>query len=121
MFPLYPRHVLVVFLLFVKFEQNVFFFLRWSITFSGEFHTFHIARIQEKVLDSNIRILLPEQNDFRVKKAIEFMRKSGYNLIDINEFNENQLYKDHIRKKKFTYKLAYEETYNIFLSTKKLL
>ena len=61
-----------------------------------------IQSIQEKVLDSNIRILLPEQNDFRVKKAIEFMRKSGYNLIDINEFNENQLYKDHIRKKKFT-------------------
>ena len=61
-----------------------------------------IDRLQKKILDNNTRILLPEQKDIRVKEAIDSMVNSGFNILNIDDFKEDKLYKDHIKKKKFT-------------------
>ena len=63
----------------------------------------HRKRIFETVLDSNVRIVLPELADARVASAVNKMKKIGFNVIDLNNFSDDYLfYKEYICNKSFT-------------------
>ena len=58
--------------------------------------------IIEKALNSKSKIILPEQYDPRIKAACEEMKSMGFNIIDIDNFQENfEKLKNKVIKKKF--------------------
>ena len=58
--------------------------------------------IYDKVLSSDVKILLPEIEDERISLAIDRMKDLGFKFIDLNIFNDNRnFYKEKIYKKKF--------------------
>ena len=69
----------------------------------------------DKALSKKARIVLPEQNDPRIKSAINILKDLGFNIININSLSDNyNIYKNIISKKKFTKNWS-EETFDLFL------
>ena len=67
-----------------------------------EMHKYR-KRLFEKVLDSNIKIILPEITDARIVSAADKMKKIGFNIIALNDFSDNYtLYKESLSNKNFT-------------------
>ena len=58
--------------------------------------------IFNKLKRKSPKILLPENNDARVIAAIKKMKEMGFNIADINEYNDTEQYIQHIKNKKFT-------------------
>ena len=54
-----------------------------------------------KIVDNPPKLILPEQEDIRVREAQEVLIKMGFNMADINAFDDFNKYKDHIKNKKF--------------------
>jgi len=59
-------------------------------------------RILFEILKYSPRIILPEQGDLRIDKSIDKMKNMGLNILDLNDFQNNQEYINHIKNKKFT-------------------
>jgi len=73
-------------------------------------------RIFDKVLSSNKKILLPETSDERIKQATQHMKKMGFCVLNLSDFNYNlSFYRECLSKKKFTYNWT-EEMIDDFLS-----
>ena len=67
-----------------------------------EMHRYR-KRLFEKVLDSNVKIVLPEITDARIISAIDEMKKIGFNIIALNDFSDNYIhYKEYLNNKNFT-------------------
>ena len=67
-----------------------------------EMHKYR-KRLFEKVLDSNIKIILPEITDARIVSAADKMKKIGFNIIALNDFSDNYaFYKESLSNKNFT-------------------
>ena len=49
------------------------------------------------------KLILPEQNDSRIQEAQNELLDIGFNIVDIKTFSEFDLYKEHLKTKKFTY------------------
>ena len=65
-------------------------------------HNKYKEYIFDKVLSSDVKIILPEINDNRVISAINKMKKIGFNFVDLNEFSENHnFYKNQLYSKDF--------------------
>ena len=62
----------------------------------------YIDGITQKVLKKKIKLILPEQNDLRVKKAQNHLISKGIDFIDVDEYDDSTLYINHIKNKKFT-------------------
>jgi len=62
----------------------------------------YIDRIQQVVYKNKVRLILPEQNDPRIQKAQTRLRSMGINIVDANNYNDIDLYINHIKNKKFT-------------------
>ena len=62
----------------------------------------YIDGITQKVLKSKIRLILPEQNDLRVKQAQNHLISMGMNFVDVDEYDDPLFYINHIKNKKFT-------------------
>ena len=58
--------------------------------------------ILNKLKNKSPKILLPEQDDLRIIKAIDKMKDMGFNIKSIKEFNNTDKYINHIKNKKFT-------------------
>ena len=70
-------------------------------------------QIIPKALLNNASILLPESIDPRVSSAIEKLRKMGFNIPSMNNFNHNiEFYIEYISKRKFTLNWPKEEIVN---------
>ena len=67
-----------------------------------EMHKYR-KRLFEKVLDSKVKIILPETTDARIISAIDKMKKIGFNIIALNDFSDNYIdYKESLNNKNFT-------------------
>ena len=62
----------------------------------------YIEKIINKVLDNPQRLILPETDDSRIKKAKQKMINIGFNILDLDDFKDHTLYINHIKNKKFT-------------------
>jgi len=62
----------------------------------------YIDGITQKVLKKKIRLILPEQNDLRVKQAQSHLSSMGINFVDVDEYDNPLFYINHIKNKKFT-------------------
>ena len=58
--------------------------------------------ILQKVLDKNVRLILPEQDDPRVLEAQKKILSLGIDTIKIDDYSDTSLYIEHIKNKKFT-------------------
>ena len=56
----------------------------------------------DKVLEGSPKLILPEQEDNRIKEAQDCLSEMGFNIVNINDFNDFRKYKEHIENKKFT-------------------
>ena len=50
----------------------------------------HNLNILERSLSKNARIILPEKNDLRIKKAIDRLLGYGFNVIDIESLESKK-------------------------------
>ena len=57
----------------------------------------------DQILGTSPKLILPEQNDSRIQEAQDRLIDIGFDIVDINSCNEFELYKEHIKTKKFTY------------------
>ena len=48
-----------------------------------------IQQILQQALSSPKKIILPEQQDIRIQEAQSKMRDMGFNILDLNIFNNN--------------------------------
>jgi len=62
----------------------------------------YIDGITQKVLKKKIKLILPEQNDSRVKKAQNHLISMGIDFVDVDEYDDPVFYINHIKNKKFT-------------------
>jgi len=62
----------------------------------------YIDGIAQKVLKKGIKLILPEQNDLRVKQAQNHLISMGINFVDVDEYDDPLFYINHIKNKKFT-------------------
>ncbi len=67
-------------------------------------------QIIDRGLESKAKIILPEVNDDRVKKATRKLLSMGYDIVDINDYNNNyDDYLDMLSRMKFCKNWPYEE------------
>ena len=57
----------------------------------------YIEKIINKVLDNPQRLILPELDDIRISKAKQKMEDMGFNILDLNDYNDYSLYINHIK------------------------
>ena len=62
----------------------------------------YIKNIIDKVLQNPPKLILSEQDDKRVRQAHHILSDLGFDMIEISSFDSMHLYKEHIRRKKFT-------------------
>ena len=62
----------------------------------------YLKNLFERAIATDASILIPESDDIRIQKAIIKLRNIGFNILDINNFNDNKKYFDFIANKKFT-------------------
>ena len=62
----------------------------------------YIHNVIQQVLKTPPKLILPEQNNPRIKKAAKLLEKLGFNIINIKDYNDNNSYIEHIKRKKFT-------------------
>ena len=62
----------------------------------------YIDGITQQVLKKKIKLILPEQNDSRVKKAQNHLISMGIDFVDVDEYDDPVFYINHIKNKKFT-------------------
>ncbi len=62
----------------------------------------YLNNIIKNALKKPVNLILPEKNDSRVIKAKEKLSKFGFNVLDIDNFSEDDLYFDCLKNKKFT-------------------
>ena len=73
----------------------------------------YIKKIINKVLDNPQRLILPETDDSRIKKAKQKMINIGFNILDLDDFKDHTLYINHImgNKDKTLNKSSYVKTF----------
>ena len=63
----------------------------------------YLSSLLEKAKEKEASILIPESSDSRINEAISELTKNGFNIQDVNDFNEyNDKYIDFLFNKKFT-------------------
>jgi len=63
----------------------------------------YLSSLLEKAKEKEASILIPESSDSRINEAISELKKNGFNIQDVNDFNEyNDKYIDFLFNKKFT-------------------
>jgi len=60
------------------------------------------AMIDEVLKYGPQKLILPEQEDSRIKEAQDILSSIGLDMVDINTFNDFNEYRQHIKSKKFT-------------------
>ena len=59
-------------------------------------------RIKKNLLDKDITLILPEINDHRIIEATKELKSLGLNILDINDYKNNDLYINYLSSRKFT-------------------
>lgn len=62
----------------------------------------YLKNLFERSSSINSSILIPESNDSRVKEATIELKKNGFNILDINDFVDNEKYLNFLSSQKFT-------------------
>ena len=62
----------------------------------------YVKDMISRVLKNPPKLILPEFEDSRIQEANNTLLDMGFNMIDINTFNDFNKYKEHVRNKKFT-------------------
>jgi len=62
----------------------------------------YLKKLLERASSIKASILLPESYDERVKKATSQLNQMGFNILNVNDFTDNQKYFDFISSQKFT-------------------
>lgn len=62
----------------------------------------YLDNIVNNALKKSARLILPEQSDSRVLEATKLLCKMGFDILNINDFSENDLYFNCLKNKKFT-------------------
>ena len=62
----------------------------------------YVKDMVSRVLENPPKLILPEFEDPRIEEANNTLLDMGFNMIDINTFNDLKKYKEHIKNKKFT-------------------
>ena len=62
----------------------------------------YVKDMINRVIKNPPRLLLPEFEDSRIQEAKKKLLELGFNILDINEFDNIEKYKQHIKNKKFT-------------------
>jgi len=62
----------------------------------------YLDNIIKNALKKPIKIILPEQSDSRVAKAKNILCEMGFDILNVNEFSEYDLYFNCLKNKKFT-------------------
>tara|TARA_B100000029_G_C17366171_1_gene884406 strand:+ start:16 stop:936 length:921 start_codon:yes stop_codon:yes gene_type:complete len=62
----------------------------------------YIKDIIDKVLENPPKLILPEQEDPRIKEAQDILSDIGFVIEDVSQFYDYTGYKEHIKNKKFT-------------------
>ena len=62
----------------------------------------YLKSLFERASSSDASILIPESDDLRVQEAIIKLKSLNFNILDINNFNDDEKYFNFISNKKFT-------------------
>ena len=63
----------------------------------------YLKQMINQILVAPPKLILPEQNDSRIQEAQNELLDIGFNIVDIKTFSDFDLYKEHLKTKKFTY------------------
>ena len=61
-----------------------------------------LKNLIDRALEKKASIILPETNDKRINDAIQELKKLGFNILDVNDFSEDDKYIEYILQKKFS-------------------
>ena len=65
-------------------------------------HNKYLNHLFERAISNNSSILIPEIYDIRVQDAATKLKSMGFNILNVNDFNNESKYFDFISNKKFT-------------------
>ena len=60
-----------------------------------------LKNLIDRALEKKASIILPETNDKRINDAIQELKKLGFNILDVNDFSEDDKYIEYILQKNF--------------------
>ena len=59
-------------------------------------------KLKKKLIDKDITLILPESKDNRVVKATKKLKDVGFNILDISDCRNNDIYISYLSSRKFT-------------------
>ena len=65
-------------------------------------HSKYFKGLFERAISNNASILIPESHDIRVQEATSKLKDMGFNILNVDQFNDDNKYFDFISNKKFT-------------------
>ena len=72
----------------------------------------YLNNLFDLALSNKSSLLIPESDDIRIQKAVKKLKDIGFNILDINDFNNNDKYYHFLLDKKFTNNWPDEEIFN---------